>query len=212
MSMWCRNFCHGWWGGWLGGWVAEEAENKAISVLNWVEVEVEAEPGNIWSQIYPQRYHGCIPLAGISQHGPKVRPSPTNAMVVPWAISSRYKIGTDLHPFGAIFGDFGPQFASFRQFSALICIFLAGFLAPISIKNAQENLYQFLHLLCCFVFVDISIIEAQSVGLTWCLMNTQKSHQCSIELDLTHFPLNEDIQVLSYARKEKKIKVYACQN
>ena len=28
-----------------GGWLAGEADNKAISAFNWVEVEVEAELG-----------------------------------------------------------------------------------------------------------------------------------------------------------------------
>ena len=32
-------------GGWVAGWVAGEAEKKAISAFNWVEVEVEAELG-----------------------------------------------------------------------------------------------------------------------------------------------------------------------
>ena len=36
-------------GGWLGGWMAGLLKNKAISASNKVEVEVEAELGNIVS-------------------------------------------------------------------------------------------------------------------------------------------------------------------
>ena len=37
----------GWVAGWPGGWVAGLSGNIAISAFNWVEVEIEAELGNI---------------------------------------------------------------------------------------------------------------------------------------------------------------------
>ena len=39
-------------GGWVGGWVAGAIKNKAISASNEVEVEVEAELGNIPFLVY----------------------------------------------------------------------------------------------------------------------------------------------------------------